>query len=134
MLKISVYPVSALSSLLMFLSFLSFITLHPIICYAHEMVPIIIVAYGHVERLNILNACPNLANANGQFVSMPEQTRRKRITFFFILTLNIDTSNNDNCLRRVESSATRMMEQRDLETYALFKILSYCSNCRDWRS
>lgn len=41
-------------------------------------------------------------------------------------------SNNDNCLCRAEAlqSATRVTEQRDLETYALLKILSHCLNCR----
>lgn len=65
------------------------------------MVPIIFVAYGHVERLNILNACSKFASAIDRLATIPEQTQR--ISCFFILTLNIDTINNNNCLGRVES-------------------------------
>lgn len=104
---------------------------YPVICYAHVMVPMIIVAYGHVKRLNILS----VLNSRAQLVDSRRFRNRhgKNYYFFlFILILNIDTSNSDNCLHRVESSyhSRNMMEQQDLETYTLLKILSHCSNCR----
>ena len=47
------------SLLLLFLC----LTFYPVICYAHVMVPMIIVAYGHVKRLNILSVCPKFVSA-----------------------------------------------------------------------
>lgn len=58
-------------------------TFRPVICYAHKMVPIIFVAYGHVERLNILNACSKFASAIDRLATIPEQTQRISCFFLF---------------------------------------------------